>query len=323
MKRSTFFVIILAVILAVSIFFNLRFLRIVLFINKFGDLRELLIVTFKDANTRPTYETFHKIKEAQKYASGKEIKVGIIDHYFGYLKNKNLYAGGTDIIGNKDAFENIGEHGFWMATTLREIAPNVEIFAINALGGDNSKVAEAIQKSVDWAIENKINILTYSSQKFRNEDRKAIDNIVEKAIKNNITIVFLHYDYENNILPYGFLPKDYEGYRREYDVNIFHFDYNTLLQSNYQNYIKAGRVMEDNGDMPYFSFSSMPVVLAGIISLMKETNNELSPAEIKKILIETSKEITYKDYKVKKVADAESAVKYAIQLTKEKFSLLK
>jgi hypothetical protein len=43
---------------------------------------------------------------------------------------------------------------------------------------------------------------------------------------------------------------------------------------------------------------------------MKEINNDLSPAEYKKILVETSKEMEYNGYKVSRVVDAAGAMNY-------------
>lgn len=53
----------------------------------------------------------------------------------------------------------------------------------------------------------------------------------------------------------------------------------------------------------------MSLVLAGVVAMMKEINNELKPAEYKRILIESSKEVKYDGYLVKHVVDAPAAIK--------------
>ncbi len=291
------------VLLMISVFFNVK-----------PGKNQLWFINFPDANTRPTYDYYHHINEAHNYATGKGIKVGIIDKYFAYSEHKKLYSGGIDFTGNNSDFENVGEHGLWMATTLKEIAPDANIFALNARCSDQKTEKVAIIKAIDWAIENKIDILTYSAEQFRQEDRAEIDAEVLKAVQNNITIIFLHYDLAENLLPYGFFPKSSEGYARESDVNIYHYDYNLLLIQNYENYINNGREYADRGDMPYFSFSSMPPVLAGIVAMMKEKNSELTNHMIKEILVATSRELTYNNYKVEHVVDAVSAIKKAINM---------
>ena len=75
-----------------------------------------------------------------------------------------------------------------------------------------------------------------------------------------------------------------------------------------EEFVKAGRKETNNvGNLPYFSNSSMSVVTAGIVALLKEINNNLSPQQIKEILVETSRNITYDGYKVNRVVDAVEA----------------
>ncbi len=289
----------LFVLLLISVFFNI-----------IPD-SDLWYANFTDANTRPTYNDFHNIKEAQQIATGKGIKVGIIGKYFGYANNKNVFAGGNDFVGNKTSFEEFDEHGLWMANTLKEIAPDVEVYALNARDNDHDKECDAIIEAIDWAIENDIDILTYSAEAFLSEYRDKIDKQVIKAVDNNIVPTFIHYDLPENILPYGLFPRSPSTYAREADVNIFHFDYNLLLLFKYENYVASGRKETRNiGSLPYYSNSSMSPVLAGIIAMMKEVNNDLSVAEYKQILIETSREMQYKDYVVKHVVDAAGALNY-------------
>lgn len=303
MNKPRIIIILLLFCLLISAYYNIK-----------PDKSSTETVSFGNANTRPTYDYFHHIKEAQYIATGKGIKVGIIDKYFGYADNKNVYSGGMDFTGNNTEFEKIAEHGLWMATTLKEIAPDVEIYALNARSSDRRKEGEAILKAIDWAIENGINILTYSAEPFREEDRYEIDKAVLKAVMNNIVITFIHYDLPENILPNGLFPKSPASYKREADVNILHFDYNTLLLSKYKDFVESGRRGTDkNGDLPYFSNSSMSPVLAGIIAMMVEVNNNLTPADYKRILIETSKEIDYEGHKVKHVVDATDALKYLME----------
>jgi hypothetical protein len=291
----------LLVLLLVSVFFNL----------KPDDQHDLRFVSMTDANTRPTYASFHAIQEAQHIATGRGIKVGILGKYFGYAEHKELYAGGEDFVGNTPGLEEIAEHGLWMAITLREIAPDVEIYALNARDRNREKERDAVIAAIDWAIAHDLDVLTYSAAAFRPEDRAQIDQAVRRAIAHNIVTTFIHYDLPENILPFGFFPSSPASYAREADVNIFHFDYNMLLLSKYEAYAKSERKQSNKvGDLPYFSNSSMSPVLAGIIAMMKEVNNTLSVAEYKRILIETSQEIEYQGYTVRHVVDAARAIQY-------------
>jgi len=123
-------------------------------------------------------------------------------------------------------------------------------------------------------------------------------------------VIFIHYDLPENILPFAFLPDSIFPYTREADVNVFHYDYNLLLLDKYRQYLSAGKKQPESlRDHPYLSFSSMAPVLAGIVAMMKEINPALAPAECKRILIETSREIDYDGYRVKRAVDALQALK--------------
>lgn len=218
-------------------------LIILLLISAFYNIKsdDLWFVSFPDANTRATYDSFHHIHQAHQLATGKGVKVGIIGKYFGYATNKALYAGGKDFTGNTEAYEDIAEHGLWMATTLKEIAPDVEIYALNARDLDRANETKSITEAIDWAIENDLDILTYSSEAFKKENREEIDKAVRKAINHGIVTTFIHYDLEENILPNGLFKSSPKSYSRAADLNIFQYDYNVIVLFKYKDYLKAGR----------------------------------------------------------------------------------
>lgn len=293
-------------------------------------MAELTKIDFKDANSRDTYFTVHNIKEAHKLSRGKGIKVGIIDWCFAMDENKWLYSGGIDLTGvPKELYEYDG-HGLMMATVLREIAPCAEIYAINAIDyeqgrtieAQNEKRSEYLIKAFDWAIENKIDILTYSHEKFPIKLRDKVDDAIKKVVESGIITTFIHCDSEYNIYPYGCFEFHNNGeFRREPDINIYHFDYNTLFVEQFEKYdsaMRKGELIKSGNDIPYFSFSSMSPVLAGFVALLKGLNNHLTSYECKDILIKTSYEITDKGqnwYDINpcpRVVDIGRAVRYLL-----------
>lgn len=48
-------------------------------------------------------------------SKGKGIKVGILDHCFGYKLHKDVFKAGVDFIDSPDSLNNSEEHGYWMA----------------------------------------------------------------------------------------------------------------------------------------------------------------------------------------------------------------
>jgi len=249
-------------------------------------------IFFNNANSRQTYFTLHNIKAAHALASGKDVKVGVIDWLFAYSENQTLYSGCADI-ANKPETLNQSGHGYWMANTLREIAPKCEIYAINAVEyGDNADRIGLLEQAVEWAIQNGIDVLTYSHPAFTGNDKHRADTLIEKAAQAGIVTTFIHCDSPQNIWPYGCYPfKQSSNFNRTPDVNILHFDYSILRVEVYERYksiIAAGQRVQSGDDVPFFSFSSMSPVLGGFIVLMKELKRDLTADECRKILRETS-----------------------------------
>jgi len=71
--------------------------------------------------------------------------------------------------------------------------------------------------------------------------------------------------------------------KREPDIRILHYDYNTLFSNQYEKYIFMDKNEIDNGDnIPYLSMSSTSPVLAGFIAIMKSIDNFLTLYDYKK-----------------------------------------
>jgi len=263
-------------------------------------------IYFNNANSRNTYFTVHNVREAQKRSKGKGVKVGIIDWLFALDENGSLYSGSADIIGDKHLLHTSKGHGYMMAATLREIAPECEIYAINGVQYSNSmspddannKRIENLEESIEWAIHNDIRILTYSHEAFYGPLRERANKAVQKAVDHGLITTFIHNDSPFNIFPYGcFGFRNDQKFSRSPDVNIYHMDYNTLFIRQYERYadtILKGEMIRSGNDLPYFSNSSMSPVLAGFVALLKSLKQDLSSSEYKQLLIETSYEIIEK-----------------------------
>lgn len=255
-----------------------------------------MIINYSNANSRDTYFTMHHVKEAHRYGKGESIKVGIIDWCFGLKEHESLYSGSVDVSGDPFYLDSPSEHGFWMAQTLKEIAPACEIFAINYLNGNNfNDRGEYIAKAIDWAIENGMQILTFSGPLFNSAERPTIDKAVQKAVDCGIITTFIHYDFENNFFP-GALMHFHPG-NREPDIRILHYDYNTMFIERYRKYAAMDFAdIKSGDDIPYFSMSSMSPVLAGFIAILKSIRESITLKECKALLKETSYETHFTGY---------------------------
>lgn len=93
-----------------------------------------------------------------------------------------------------------------MASVLCEIAPETEIYALNVVCSDEDQKVEALIRVIDWLIQNKLDVLTYSSATFSESEG------VGKA-----------------------------------DLQIFHYDYNTLFVEKYLEYQQSNNKNLDGG----------------------------------------------------------------------------
>jgi subtilisin family serine protease len=262
------------------------------------------VLVFPGANSRENYFTLHNIKAAQLLSKGNGVKVGILDHSFATELHPKLYAGGQNFVkGNEELLTRKEWHGYWMATVLREIAPEVKIYALNTYVFDGLKArAEAMAKAIDWAIEQKLDILTYSAEVFMGEPRKILDNALDRAHKANIITTFIHTGHPGNILPSGLWSGNDDG--REPDVNVLHYDYSVVFIDEYRKAM-AG---EKTWYRPFFSVSSTSPVVGGVVALMKSLKPGLTPAQCRKILRETAKPMDFEGERPLRVLDALAAL---------------
>lgn len=271
-------------------------------------------IHYPDANSRDTYYSIHNVAAAHEISKGQGIKVGILDWGFGFMEHGDLYAGGRDFSEWKyhdENFNHTEEHGFWMAQTLKEIAPQAKVYALGTYTPDNEDDwVDNMIEAIGWSMENEIDILTLSHQALSEKNRPRFDEAVNKAVEQGIVTTFIHYDNPDNILPWGIWDEVGEGYDREPDINIFQYDYNTLFLNNYG----EARGLQDY-DSTYksqlhLSVSSMSVVTAGFVALLKSVDNTLTPAQYKEILVNTSRSLEYEGESAAHVADIEAAQQY-------------
>lgn len=243
------------------------------------------IMVFPDANSRMTFFSLHHLHEAQQISKGKGIKVGILDHSFGLKRHGELYSGGKHFVSDDEEFLYDREwHGYWMANVLREVAPEVEIYALNTVPfKDRETHAEAISNAIDWAISQKIDILTYSHASIKTEYKSVLNAALDRAYKAGIITVFIHTGHPGNIMPTGLWTGKDDG--READVNIYHYDYSVIPIPEY---LKMKNGEKTWWDPPFLSVSSTSPILGGIVAMMKSLDPDLTSDKCRDILQKTS-----------------------------------
>lgn len=283
MKKRTVFVGLLVASVGINLFLGWQI------ICSEREARNVWNLSLNNGNSHETYFTVHNVDTARKISSGAGVNIGILDHYFGFEEHDGFYAGGEDFLDEAEAFNHVSEHGYWMAATLKEIAPDCNVFALNTLDNrDEKNKVQAMATAVDWAIDNKLDILTYSEAAIESEENRAIlDAAVEKAAQYGILTTFIHYDHPLNLEPTG-------QYEEGGDISIYNYDYNLLLLEDFKQY-GGGNIPKDGTCMLYYSNSSMSPVTAGFIALLMSADNSLTPRQCADILIETAANRTMED----------------------------
>ncbi len=271
------------------------------------------ILYFPNANSRPTYFTIHNVYDAWTISKGAGVKVGILDHSFGYDAHPGLYAGGENFQPDwAESFKNGSHHGFWMASTLREIAPEAKIYALGTYSSNGSQKVDAMFRAIDWAIAHDLDVLTYSADRFSPKDRARLDGAVDRAIAKGIVTTFIHYPHPGNLLPTWLGPRTGDD-ERDPDVNILQYDYLVIFTKQYADWMRHRKGGEYQ---PFLSISSTSPVTAGFVALLKSARPDLKPAEIKEILMKTSRETTFEGRTSPRTVDIAAALRSVTKLQK-------
>jgi len=266
---------------------------------------------FPNANSRPTYFSIHRFREAWEWSRGAGVKVGILDHSFGTLVHTDLYAGGksfhTDDWG--DSFESGSHHGYWMARTLKEVAPDAEVYALGTYSSDEPREVDAMIEAIDWAIENDLDVLTYSAGRFTAEQKIRLDEAVDRALGHGIVTAFIHYPHPGNILPTWLGPVTGDD-DREPDLNILQYDYSVVFTKAYAEWMERGSA---SGHRPFLSISSTSPVTAGAVAILKSIRPDFGPTELKTLLMETAYSMEFEGMRSPRTLDVRAAVQRALE----------
>ncbi|MBU3173511.1 S8 family serine peptidase [Clostridium estertheticum] len=133
----------------------------------------------------------------QSGLSGKGVKIGIIDS--GVATHTDLtVAGGTNVINGSKTTSYADDNGHGTVVTgiiagkglnggVKGVAPDASIYAVKALDSTGSGYTSDIISGIDWAIENKMDIISMSLGSDQSD--VTLQNAVDTAYKAGILIV--------------------------------------------------------------------------------------------------------------------------------------
>ena len=95
-------------------------------------------------------------------------------------------------------------HGTTMIQNIKEGNANAEVLSIKALNNDGVGSIASIYASIEYAIEQEVDVINLSMIGYSNASKSAIEYIVNKAVENGIVVVGASGDYTddgNNYIP--------------------------------------------------------------------------------------------------------------------------
>jgi hypothetical protein len=267
------------------------------------------VLVFPGANFGDTYFTVHNIHPAHAITKGAGAKIGILDYSFGMDAHPELFAGGENFqVG--ESGESLGSechHGYWMALVVQEIAPEAEVYALNTYSSDEGEKVQAMVKAIDWAVEHDLDAITYSAGAFSPEASAILDPAVDRATDAGVVVVFMHYPHERNLFPSGIGPRS-EDDDREPDLNIFHYDDTVVFGDRDTAYLNGDDDGARGGYRPFLSLSSTAPVTAAFVALLRSLDPEITPAQVKAVLMASSHPFELEGRSGVRVPDVTAAV---------------
>lgn len=244
--------------------------------------------TSKKVPPRPAGDTtilsFSEVEEAWGHSKGRGVTVAVVDWQFDADgRASDFYVSpGTTIPG-----ERIGDlkpwHGSWMVDIVHAVAPEASIMPI--IGRSlKTGYAKALPAAIRYAADHGATVVTSSMGPVR--DSQELRDAVEYARERSCVFVDVHPEVVTDetgrerrcrrgecseaIIHAGIVAVPAHPVKPDDARDVYAWPYD--LDSVY----------EDG-----WGFSNAPPAVGGVIALMKGTNPSLSPATIKRLLIES------------------------------------
>lgn len=129
--------------------------------------------------------------------TGKGVKIAVIDTGAGPHPDLSV-TGGTNVINGANSTSYVDDNGHGTHVTgiiaakglyggVKGVAPDASVYAVKALDSSGSGYTSDIIAGIDWAIENKMNIITMSLGS--NQSDTSLQQAVDTAYNNGILVV--------------------------------------------------------------------------------------------------------------------------------------
>lgn len=258
---------------------------------------------------------FSRIDKAWKYTKGKDAKVAILDWLFDVGPEAlKKYLNPTSLIPEEPIGSEEPWHGEWMAEIVHLIAPEAKIIPIRArrsqtkkekLGSKGQTYEPYLIKGICFAANQGVVAISNSMGPVKHSDtlRAAIDYAEEKgAVFINVHPEYLVYTEDN----YKECDSDIIDKRIIHPGLVSVPQYPVEPEPNRDIYVWPYQINPKFRDG--WGYSNGPPIVAGVIALMKSVNPNLTPVEVRNIIIKTA--YIWQGFRV---LDAEAAVNESIR----------
>jgi len=139
-----------------------------------------------------------KAPEVWNISTGSKVRVGILDTGIDgkHPDLKENIKGGVNTVDRTSPFVDLNGHGTHVAGTIAAlnnkfgvvgVAPNVELYSLKAFSKDGSASLTDIAEAIQWAIDNKIQIINMSFGS--RETSMVLHRAIKEALKHGILMV--------------------------------------------------------------------------------------------------------------------------------------
>ncbi|MEI0602762.1 S8 family serine peptidase [Brachyspira alvinipulli] len=242
-----------------------------------------------------SYNIFNIDKEDMlKDLTGKGVKIGIIDSGIeashDVFKGSDAVKGGVVIEYENDevvlkdykGFDQYG-HGTACAGIIHSIAKDAELYSIQVLGNKLSGQVDVFLKGLEWAIENKMDIINLSLGTTNKTYISNFYTLLDRAYYENRTLIAAANNDPIPSIPSILSPVIAVEAIESDDQYEFYYRYSNCIEFLARGiYIKVPWI--NNSYMMMIGNSFAAPHISGIVALLKEKNKNLTPFEIKSIL---------------------------------------
>jgi len=262
----------------------------------------------------PNLITFSNIDKAWKYSHGQNTKVAVLDWCFDMSpKASGKYVNPTSLVPGQPIGHGEPWHGEWMAEIVHQIAPEAKIIPIQARPASEKELDENSRyvyekyliRGIHFAADQGAVAVTNSMGPVTQS--KELEDAVNYAEQKGTVFIDVHPEYVQGIQ---------ECEPNQCNKKIIHSGVVSVpqhpLEPNPRNDIYTWPYQIKPVFQDGWGASQGPPIVAGVIALMKSANPDMTPQQVRTIIVDTA---CLKDGF--KVLDAESAVKAAIKLKSE------